>query len=267
MNILITGAASGIGYASALALAQRNHAVIATGHTLASLEALRAAADKLGVKLQYEELDITKPSDWEKAASWPIDVLINNAAIGESGPLIEIPLDRFEHLWKTNIVGTLGLSQVVAKQFIQKKSGRVVIVGSTAGLLAIPMLGPYNMTKFALEAAGDALRMELKQFNIHVSLIEPGKIKTGFNQTMTATKYGWLNTQSAYGKQLAKMQKTDARFFAKEYPVEVVVKGVIDAVEARKPKTRYVTPPSTGWAIRVAKMLPDRLRDFVLMKM
>ena len=271
MNILITGAASGIGYAASLALAKRGHTIIATGRTVESLARLRNEAEDLQLQLQslhiqYEQLDITQPEHWQKAADWPIDIVIHSAAIGESGPLIEIPLDRFRHLWETNVVGTIGLSQVVAKQMIKKKSGRIIIVGSTAGLITLPMLGSYNMTKFALEAAADALRMELKQFNIAVSLIEPGKIATGFNQKMTATKYTWLNHSSEYADHIDQMKHTDARFFAQEYPVDVVTKGIIHAVESKRPHSRYITPPQVGIGITLARFLPDRLKDWILTK-
>jgi len=267
MTILITGAAHGIGYAAALALAKQQHSVIATDKTLGLLQPLQHEAETLGLQLQYDQLDITQPIEWHKASAWPVDVFIANAAIGESGPLIELPLDRFRHLWETNVVGTLGLCQVVGQRLIKQRHGRIIIVGSTAGLVAIPTLGPYNMTKFALEAATDALRMELKQFNIFVSLIEPGKIDTGFNQKMTATKYTWLNARSAYAEQIKNMQQGDARFFANEYPVAVVTKGIIHAVEAKRPHHRYITPPQVGLSIILARWLPQRLRDWILLRL
>jgi short-subunit dehydrogenase len=264
MTILITGAAHGIGYASALALAQRGHTVIATDKKRELLETLEKEATERKLNLQYDQLDISQPADWQKAADWPVDVLMSNAAIGESGPLIEIPLDRFRHLWETNVGGMLGLMQVAAKRMIKQGEGRLIIVGSTAGRIALPMLGPYNTTKFALEAMADALRMELKQFNIHVSLIEPGKIDTGFNQRMVATKYIWLNEQSAYADDIEKMKRTDARFFAREHPVDVVVKGIVHAVESHRPRTRYITPPQVGLSIWLANVLPDSIRDWIL---
>lgn len=123
------------------------------------------------------------------------------------------------------------------------------------------------MTKYALEAAADALRMELAQFGVVVSLIEPGKIATGFNQRMTATKYTWMNAQSAYADQIEQMQRADQRFFSREYPVSVVVKAIMHAVESKRPRSRYVTPPRIGWAIRLARLLPDRVRDRALRNM
>lgn len=267
MTILITGAAHGIGYAAALALAKHHHNVIATDKTLGLLQPLQHEAKTLGLQLQYDQLDISQETDWHKTSAWPVDVLIANAAIGESGPLIEMPLDRFRYLWETNVVGTLGLCQVVGQRLMQQRSGRIIIVGSTAGLMAIPTLGPYNMTKFALEAAADALRMELKQFNISVPLIEPGKIDTGFNQKMTATKYTWLNASSAYAGQIKDMKQGDAHFFADEYPVTVVTKGIIHAVEAKRPHARYITPPQVSFSIKLARWLPQRLRDWILLRL
>lgn len=262
----MTGAASGIGYAASLALAERGHSVIATDQTLASLDTLRSAVEQSGIaqRVRFEQLNIAQSEDWEKSSDWHVDVLINNAARGESGPLIEIPIERFRTLWETNVVGTLGLSQVVARQMMKQRSGRIIIVGSTAGLITLPMLGPYHMTKYALEAAADALRMELVQFGVEVSLIEPGKIATGFNQKMTATKYTWLDARSAYAEQIESMHRADQRFFAREYPVRVVVKAIVHAVEARRPRSRYVTPPPAIWAIRLARLLPDRVRDRAL---
>lgn len=267
-TILITGAASGIGYASALALAQRGHTIIATDKIITSLDALREKAKTLHLQnIEYSALDISQYDDWKKALQWPVDILINNAAIGESGPLIEIPLERLEHIWRTNVLGTIGLSQIVAKKMITERTGRIIIVGSTAGLITLPMLGAYNMTKFALESAADALRMELKQWNIAVSLIEPGKIATGFNQRMTATKYEWLNSKSVYGKALETMKERDAKFFAAEYPVDVVVKDILHAVESPKPRPRYITPRRIALGIHIARFLPSMIKDRVLARL
>lgn len=260
MKILITGAGHGIGQASAIELRKRGHTVVATDLTPESLQPL------VEFGIECIVLDIANEAHWTIVEQAQVDVVICNGAIGESGPYIEIPMERLRKLFDTNVLGTVGIAQAAAKHMLEQKSGRIVIVGSTAGLVTLPMLGPYNSTKFALESVADAMRMELKQFNISVSLIEPGKIKTGFNQRMTDTKYNWLH-QSHYANQAETQKIKDAQFFSDEYPVQVVVKGIVHAVESSRPKARYVTPPSVAVGIRMARMLPDRLRDWVLAKL
>lgn len=195
-NIMITGAGSGFGRLAALALAARGHHVIATTETEEQATALRAEAPQLEV----HRLDITT-RDVDKTLDWEIDVLINNAGVGETGPIADVPMERLRHLFEVNVFGTLNVTQAVLRSMVANKSGRVIIMSSIAGVLSAPGFGPYAMTKHALEAMGKAMRAELAPLGIDVTLINPGPYLTGFNDRMAHSMWEWFGDQSLNGSE------------------------------------------------------------------
>ena len=190
-SVLITGAGSGFGKGASVALAGRGHRVIATTETEAQAAALREAAPELTV----EKLDITT-ADVAKAADWDIDVLINNAGLGQTGPMADVPIDRVRRLFDVNVFGTLAMTQSVLPRMIAKGSGRVIIVSSIAGVVSGPAFGPYSMTKHALEAMGKAMRAELAGQGVDVTLLNPGPYLTGFNDRMADSMWEWFGAGS-----------------------------------------------------------------------
>ena len=195
-NVLITGAGSGFGKLTALALSERGHHVIATTESDAQASALREVAPGLEV----HRLDITT-RDVERVYDWDVDVLINNAGVGETGPLADIPMQRLRHLFEVNVFGTLNITQAVLRAMVANSSGRVIIVSSIAGVLAAPGFGPYAMTKHALEAMGKSMRAELAPLGIDVTLVNPGPYLTGFNDRMAQSMWEWFNDQSLNGSE------------------------------------------------------------------
>src|ERR1035437_5818833 len=195
-TVLITGAGSGFGKLAALALAERGHHVIATTET--DEQALALAAD--APQLQVERVDITT-SDVAKVLNWDVDVLINNAGAGETGPIADVPINRVRHLFEVNVFGTLSITQAVLKGMVAKKNGRIIIMSSIAGVLSAPAFGPYSMTKFALEAMGKAMRAELAPLGIDVTLVNPGPYLTGFNDRMADSMWEWFGDQSLNGSE------------------------------------------------------------------
>jgi NAD(P)-dependent dehydrogenase (short-subunit alcohol dehydrogenase family) len=195
-NVMITGAGSGFGKLTALALAARGHHVIATTETDAQAQTLREQAPQLEV----HRLDITT-DDVFKTLDWDIDVLINNAGAGETGPIADVPLDRVRHLFEVNVFGTLRVTQVVLRSMVANKRGRIIIMSSIAGVVAAPAFGPYAMTKHALEAMGKAMRAEVAPLGIDVTLINPGPYLTGFNDRMAESMWEWFGDESLNGSE------------------------------------------------------------------
>lgn len=268
MIILVTGAGSGIGHDTVISLARRGHHVVATTRTEESAEQLRVEAANLGVNLDCAKLDILSAKDRSQACErWDPEVLINNAAIGQSGPLAEIPIERVEANFTTNVFATLALTQEVLKGMISRGSGRIVIVGSSVGRIALPYVGPYAMTKFALEAAADVLRLELAPHDIFVSLIEPGKILTPFNRKMVDSKYEWFGDNSALISDVDRVKSYEKLILTGQGPTVSVVRAITRAVEARRPKPRYVMPGSIAAALFITRFLPDRVRDFFIKRL
>lgn len=241
-TILITGAGSGIGRDTALELARRGHSVIASTQTHEQATELKKVAEKAGLKLMVEKLDILEPVDRARAEEWDVDVLVNNAGIGQSGPVAEIPLERVRANFETNVFSALALIQGLAKGMLKKGSGRIIIVGSLAGRVYVPYLGAYCMTKFALEAEAEALRFELKPHNIHVSIIEPGPYATGFNERVAETKYEWFDENSLFASDAETIKKEEQKLFSRQAPTGSIVKKIVQAIESPRPKFRYVAP-------------------------
>lgn len=187
MKIMITGAGSGIGLATARELAARGHEVIAGVISQAEADALRDL-DRIEPML----LDITNEAHRAQAAAREPDVLVNNAGASEVGPLALIPMERVRSVFEVNVFATLALTQAVIPAMVKRGSGRIVIVSSIAGVRSAPIASPYAMSKHALQAMGASLRGELAPQGIDVALANPGPYGTGFNDRMIMRIDEWL---------------------------------------------------------------------------
>jgi short-subunit dehydrogenase len=257
-TILITGAGTGIGKDTAFALSKRGHRILATTQTEAQAEALKQTAHAQGLQIEVFKLDITVEQDRELLSQYAVDVLINNAALGESGSLAEVDMQRVRHLFEVNLFATLELTQVALKQMIQRQSGTVLFISSIAGRVPMPFLMPYSMSKFALSAAAAGLRAEMDQLkkNVHIAVIEPGAIHTGFNQAMTNSKYAWMGKASYFAHQAEAMKKQERRTFdwLEAKTTDAIVQAIVKASEASRPRLRYVAPWIQGLGVRLARI-------------
>lgn len=258
-TIFITGSGSGLGKASALYLAQRGHRVIATTHHEGDAEQLNTLAKKSNLPLESFMLDITKSQDREKILDYDIDVLINNAGIGETGSLAEVSIDKVRNNFEVNLFSTLELSQLALRQMIKKDAGTVIFISSVLGRITSPFFGPYSMTKFALSSGAEMLRQELSEIsdNIKISVIEPGAYSTGFNQKMMATKYEWMDETSYFYKLIGKMKDRETRQFEKieQKKLSSIVNKIVLVAESEKPKLRYVAPWWLDIGVRLLRAL------------
>lgn len=242
-NILITGCRGGIGRNVACKLLKRGHKVYATVHTEDSIDDLRLVLKQYGENFVVEKLDITEANDINKTDEWDIDVLINNAAVGDSGPLAEIDPERVKAVFETNLFSTLQLTQRVLPKMITKGDGRILFMGSMAGLIPTPFYAPYAMTKFALESVTFSLRTELKPFGIKVIVINPGSYNTGFNRKNLDKKYDWMNMNGLYKNHMGYIREEEEKIIKYELQsTDSIAKQIVKAVEARSPKRRYVAP-------------------------
>ena len=188
-----------------------------------------------------------------------LDALVDNAGIAVAAPLEDLPPAELRRQLEVNVVGQLAVIQAVLPA-LRAARGRLVIVGSIAGRSALPFLGGYAITKFALEAMADSLRLELAPDGIEVALVEPGTIATAI----------WTKPQpladavsERYRPALAAFREVAAKRSARAAPAEDVAKAVEHALTAARPKTRYVVGRDAH--LRAAlQRLPDRLRDRAL---
>lgn len=242
--VLITGAGTGIGKDAAKALLARGHRVIATTHRVDEVDDLQR---ELGEGATVFKLDITDASDRARIADLDIDVLVNNAAQGESGSLAEIDIDRVRNLFETNLFSTLELTQIAIRAMITRGGGTIIFISSIAGRIPLPFVMPYGMTKFALSAAAASLRKEMDALGkgINVSVVEPGPYNTGFNKRMNASRFEWMEEGSIFSPEQVQQMKADSDKELRLVEVQStasIVKKIVKSAEARRPRLRYVAP-------------------------
>lgn len=256
-TVLITGAGTGIGRDTAGALVAKGHKVYATTHREAEVAGLQG---ELGAGARVFKLDITDAEDRAMIADLDIDVLINNAGQGESGSLAEVDLDRVRALFEVNLFSSLELTQLAIKRMIERGGGNVIFISSIAGRIPFPFLMPYSMTKFALSAAAAGLRKEMEALGkgIHVSVVEPGPYHTGFNQRLNDSRFEWMEQASLFSKaQVGTLKAAAARELrlAEAGSTNSIVRKIVTAAEARKPRLRYVAPWHFALFVRVMRIL------------
>ncbi len=263
-RVVVTGASSGIGEASALRLARSGREVFAGVRTGADAERVR------GQGVEPVVLDVTDPASIAAAAErlegGPLHGLVNNAGIAVSMPLEFLPLAELRRQLEVNLVGQVAVTQAFLPH-LREARGRIVNVGSIAGHSALPFLGAYAASKHALEAVTDVLRIELRPFGIEVVIVEPGSIATpmwrkgaeGF-QRLAADMPADL--ARLYGGRMEAFRRAAAAAAQRGEPADTVAAVVERALDAERPKTRYLVGRDARRRARVER-LPDRLRDRV----
>lgn len=255
-TILITGAGTGIGKDTAKEMLARGHKVFATTYSEAEATALQA---ELGARATVFKLDITNAEDREKIADLDLDVLINNAAQNASGSLAEVDIDTVRRLFEVNVFSSLELTQVAIRSMIPRGGGTVIFISSIAGRIPMPFLMPYSMTKFAVSAAAAGLREEMQTLGkgIQVAVVEPGPFRTGFNQQMSDSRFEWMEKGSLFSKEQIEQMKTESNRtlrWAEAKSTASIVRKIVIAAEARKPRLRYVAPWTFALLVRVMRI-------------
>lgn len=270
--VLVTGASTGIGKACALQLDRRGFTVFATVRKASDGEALQTQSSKALIPLS---LDVTNPQSIQHAihqieahANHRLHGLVNNAGIAPSGPLECLSPDSIREIFDINVIGLLLMIQACLPLLKQTK-GRIINIGSSSGLVAIPMMSTYSATKFGVRAISDSLRLELKPFGISVSLIAPGKFQSEIWEKAKAQGVRLRHSEDT--KTLAPYQPFFAYFEnildqTTQFPTaEKVANTVCHALEAPHPHRQYlVGPDALGAAI--LSYLPASLRDWFLAK-
>lgn len=268
-TVLITGASAGIGRATTIKLAAQGHHVIAAARNVAALEQIKRTAKG---KVDVVALDVTSPESVEAAkAEVPslvgqagLDVLINNAGYALTGPLEQVTDADLKAQFETNVFGPMRMIRAFLPQMRERRRGRIINISSVVGRLALPFFGPYNSTKHAIEALSDALRNELRPFGIEVVIIEPGAINTGFGEIERKSMEAFA-TGSPYAEQVKKVMAFQRELHPNAAKPETAAAAIVRAVEARKPRARYVVPflPNRAF-IALAEFLPTEASDAVI---
>jgi NAD(P)-dependent dehydrogenase (short-subunit alcohol dehydrogenase family) len=243
--VVITGASTGIGAASAELIARSGFTVFA---------GIRSDADaaRLGAlhgSIKPVRLDVTDSASIEAAArlvassGLQLHGVVNNAGIAVGGPLEFLPLDLLRRQYEVNVFGPVAVTQAFLPQ-LREHRGRVIFVGSVSGRLAVPMLAAYSSSKFALRAIADAMRRELARAGVRVSLVEPANVATpiwrkGRDSRDEMRRRLGPKAVEHYGQELESLFQT-AEAERTAMPVERVSEAILHALTARRPKTHYL---------------------------
>jgi NAD(P)-dependent dehydrogenase (short-subunit alcohol dehydrogenase family) len=270
MNVVISGCSTGIGEACARWLDRKGHRVFAGVRKLSDGERLRAGASG---RLRPVVVDVTDSESIARAreaieqqlGGEGLDGLVNNAGIAVAAPLEHVPLDDFRRQLEVNVVGQLALTQAMLP-LIRLVRGRIIFMGSIAGRMAVPFLGPYAASKFALEALADALRVEVQPWGIQVSVLEPGSVSTPIWQKGVAAAEQLQSklpghALEGYAGAMEAVRHAAATSSRRGIPAEAVALAVEHALTARAPKTRYLVGRDARLQALLAALVPDRVRD------
>ena len=263
--ILLTGASSGIGYDTAVALAQQGHKVYAAARRVERMEPLRQYGI---VPLKMDVTDEESMKTGVKTlldAEGRIDVLINNAGYGYFGAVENVPMDDARNQLEVNVFGLARLCQLVLPTMRAQHSGRIINTASVAGRSVFYYGGWYHVSKYAVESLSDAMRMELKPFGIDVVIIEPGAIKT--NWGIIAADHLIESSKGTAYEQTGTMMANNLRNMYLSNTISdpaVVRKAIVRAVNARRPCTRYRIGRMANAIVFFHWLLPTRWWDAFL---
>ena len=244
MNILITGAKGGIGYASALSLLDKGHHVYLSVENDEQLSSIKQDENLKNKNVECLKLDITNEKDRNKVSNLDIDVLINNAAINYGGSIIEADIEKIRENYEVNIFSTILLTKIFLHKMIKNNKGRVLMFSSISSELPLEWMGIYSSTKAATKNLSIVLSKELKQLNsdVKIIIIEPGLYHTGFNQVMIENKYD--NDNSIFKDIREDIRTREELIFGalEKHDLSSIVDEIIKAVEDENPKDIYKAP-------------------------
>ncbi|MFC7321684.1 SDR family oxidoreductase [Halobacillus campisalis] len=229
-TIFITGAGTGLGKGTAIGLAKKGHHVIAAVEIISQVTSLREAASDAGVELEVIKLDITSKRDQQLIEDYDYDIFVANAAIGEGGPISEIPVDRVRRVYETNVFSTLENAQIAAKKFVSKKQGKIIFLSSVVGIVGMPYLGAYTSSKHAIEAIAKTMKAELDEFGVQVATINPGPFETGFNDRMFEEKHKWYDENENFTprESIAEQEK----MLDDQYDPQDMINKMVEVIES-----------------------------------
>jgi short-subunit dehydrogenase len=266
MKIVITGATAGIGLGCARAFCEDGHSVIGIARSEQTLNQLTSELQSFtGIACDIAD-DATISTLTSRLADATgdrtVDVLINNAGYGATGPVELVTIQEWKAQFAVNVFGTVAVTQVVLPFLRNSTRPRIINVSSVAGRVYVPFFAPYCSSKHALECISDVLRMELHDQGIEVVLVEPGPVQTGFTDREDAMLERYASQSELYRNSIGRVVAYHKALAEEGVQPEAVVETIQEAVHADKPKTRYVVPKLPTLAfIAIAKLLPSPMAD------
>jgi NADP-dependent 3-hydroxy acid dehydrogenase YdfG len=263
--VLITGCSSGIGQALAERLTAAGYVVYATARRPQSLEGLAAAGARTLALDVTDEASMTTAVRLVESEHGAVGVLVNNAGYGLYGPVEEASPEDVRRQFETNVVGLGTMCRLVLPAMRAAGRGRIVNIGSVGGRLAFPGGGWYHASKYAVEALSDVLRVEVAGFGVRVVLVEPGPIRTGFG-TVAVQGTAAATASGPYAAQRRSVEAAIRRSYSAPGSVgpDAVARVVQRAIEAPRPRPRYVVTPRAVALIQTRRLGGDHLWDALM---
>jgi len=265
--VIVTGASSGIGEATARRLANAGATLVLTARRADRLEALARELDPSRERVMQVPADITVAAEREALVAITlkrfghIDALVNNAGYGHRGPLERVPLEALRRNYEVNVFAVIALTQRVLPHMRAQGHGRVINISSVAGKIARPLTSVYDSTKHALEALSDGLRGELAPFGIQVVVIRPGYISTEFADAANTVSSETLADAGPYAPYLGEQQDGYNRLRRLAAPPDKIARLIEHAIVTRRPSSHYSAPAHAKLFLFARWLLPTWVID------
>lgn len=264
--ILVTGCSSGIGRATAIEAAARGHRVFASARNPNDLAELERPPRLEGLRLDVTDSSSIRAAIEQVASrAGRLDALVNNAGYAQYGAVEDVTEEQWRAQFDANLFGAIETTRAALPLMRRSGGGTLVMVSSVGGRLVIPFAAPYCVSKHALEALADALRVELSAFGIRTVVVEPGPIETRFDERARSLITPLLGRPGPYRELYAGAERAmDGDFQRGKRPASAVARVIIDAIESRRPRPRYRVTSMARTLIPLSRLLPSRWIDGLL---
>jgi NAD(P)-dependent dehydrogenase (short-subunit alcohol dehydrogenase family) len=273
-SVVVTGASTGIGWATAKLLAERGFRVFASVRKQADADRLRS---ELGANVTPLMFDVTDEAAVLAAArkvreqlnGETLAGLVNNAGVAVAGPVLELPVDEFRRQMDINVIGPVIATQAFgpllgADASLKGPKGRIVMISSVAGRNGTPLMAPYCASKHAIEGLSESLRRELMLYGIDVVIVAPGAVKTPIWSKAEQVDLS-VYKNSPYFPVLNKLLAFVSELGEAGLPAEKIAEVVVEALTTERPKVRYQVTPDPMRQLMLST-LPKRAFDRILAK-
>jgi NAD(P)-dependent dehydrogenase (short-subunit alcohol dehydrogenase family) len=256
-SVLITGTSKGIGLEAALAFGRAGHQVFATMRNPSQSPLLAETVSRENLPIAISTMDVNSDASVRDAIATilkdhgPLEILVNNAGIESGGSIEESPFSEFRATMETNYFGALRCIQALLPQMRQRRSGTIINISSVAGRISNPPLTAYCASKWALEALSEGLAGEMKTFNVHVALVEPGIIDTAM-----ARRIGDPASESPYGQQ-ARFAALFSNALQHPVPPSLVAQKILDVAESGTWQLRHPVGPDAIPLLQYRNQMTD----------
>lgn len=261
-TVLVTGCSSGIGLATCHVLSRNNFMTYGTVRNLSKAKKIQDLMNRENLSLKILRLDVNDNQSIKLAIkkilndTGRIDVLINNAGYGMFGPIEEITIQEIKKQFETNFFGAIRLIKAIVPIMRKQGNGTIVNISSMVGRFAVPLNSAYVSSKFAVEGLSESISFELKEFGIRVIVIEPGVVKSDFFHNV---KVKGMNLESPYHELMERrvnfLDKAMKNSLTSSYDV---ADTILDALNSKDPKFRYVIGNDATNSLRMRNSLSDR---------